>query len=128
MELIGLYKCLCDIQRLRILNLLKEGPLCVCHLQEILGETQVKTSKQLRYMKKLGMVAARREGVWMVYSLPVSVHPLLTANLESLPSCADEHPFFDEDLKTRSAILRRFAEDQAECPRVVYQPKDSCRG
>lgn len=127
-ELINLYKCLSDVQRLRILNLLKEGPLCVCHLQEILGETQVKTSKQLQYMKKLGTVAARREGIWMVYSLPAPVHPLLMANLEGLSACADEYPLFDEDLRKRSAILRRVAENQAECPRVVYESADACRG
>lgn len=120
-ELSNLYKCLCDPQRLRILNLLREGPLCVCHLQEVLGETQVKTSKQLQYMKKLGMVAARREGIWMVYSLPEPPHPLLLANLEGLSACAAEYPYFEEDLKKRSAILRRFADNQAECPQGVYQ-------
>jgi len=38
MSLIQIYQCLCDQTRLRILNLLGEGPLCVCHFQEILGE------------------------------------------------------------------------------------------
>ncbi|MDO9104513.1 MAG: metalloregulator ArsR/SmtB family transcription factor [Methylovulum sp.] len=126
MELINLYKCLCDVQRLRILNLLKEGPLCVCHLQEILGETQVKISKQLQYMKKLGIVLARRQGVWMVYSLPMPPHPLLLANLQGLQTCTDEFPWFAEDLKNRALILQRFADNLAECPQVVYQSASGC--
>ena len=128
MELEKLYKCLCDIQRLRILNLLKEGPLCVCHLQEILGETQVKTSKQLQYMKKLGFVAAKREGVWVIYSLPAPAHPLLLANLACLLESKEEYPCFAEDLKKRSGILQRFADNRAECPPAVYQSAGGCQG
>ena len=124
MELDKLYKCLCDEQRLRILNLLKEGPLCVCHLQEILDETQVKTSKQLQYMKKLGFLKAKREGIWVVYSLPTPLHPLLLANLNCLLGIHDEYPCFTDDLQKRSAILQRFADNREECPQIVY--KSAC--
>lgn len=126
MELDNFYKCLCDLQRLRILNVLKPGPLCVCHLQEILDETQVKTSKQLQYMKKLGFVIAKREGVWMIYSLPTPLHPLLLANLDCLLECTDEYPCFADDLMKRSAILLRFADNRAECPQAVYQSEGCC--
>ncbi|MGD0960610.1 MAG: metalloregulator ArsR/SmtB family transcription factor [Methylomonas sp.] len=123
MEIEKLYKCLCDLQRLRILNLLRQGPLCVCHLQEILDETQVKTSKQLQYMKKLGFVTAKREGNWMVYSLPAPAHPLLLANLSCLLDSSGEYPCFADDLGKRSAILQRFAANRAECPQVVFSPQ-----
>ncbi|MBT9097395.1 winged helix-turn-helix transcriptional regulator [Methylovulum psychrotolerans] len=127
MELINFYKCLGDVQRLRIINLLNEGPLCVCHLQEILGEAQVKISKQLLYMKKLGVVFARREGVWMVYSLSVPAHPVLLANVGYLrANNADEFACFAEDLHIRSAVLQRYADNLAECPQVVYQAANGC--
>ena len=126
MELDKLYKCLCDLQRLRILNLLQAGPLCVCHLQEILDETQVKTSKQLQYMKKLGFVLSKREGIWMVYSLPFPVHPILQANLACVQERPDEYPCFAEDLLKRAAILQRFADNRAECPQVVYESTSCC--
>jgi ArsR family transcriptional regulator len=125
-ELVNLYKCFCDVQRLRILNLLNEGPLCVCHLQAILDETQVKVSKQLQYMKKLGIVLARREGVWMVYSLPAPTHPVLGVNLHCLRAATDAFPCFAEDLQKRSAILQRYADNLAECPQVVYQSANGC--
>ena len=60
MDLIQIYQCFCDRTRLRILNLLAQGPLCVCHFQEILGEPQVKISKHLGYLKEREIVVAER--------------------------------------------------------------------
>lgn len=124
MELDKLYKCLSDIQRIRILNLLMQGALCVCHLQEILDESQVKVSKQLQYLKRMGLVSAQREGMWMVYSLINPSHPLLVANLNALIALKEFHPYFTEDINNREIILKRFAENRAECPKVVYQNSD----
>jgi len=116
LELVNLYKCLSDKQRMRIINLLNEGPLCVCHIQEILGETQVKISKQLQYMKKLGVVLARREGVWMIYSLSEPTHPVLVANMLSIH---DQDVCFAEDLKSRYEIIQGYTSKFSECPLVV---------
>ena len=60
MRLIEIYKCLCDETRLRILNLLARGPLCVCHFQEILEMDQVPISKHLAYLREHRMVASQR--------------------------------------------------------------------
>ena len=68
MGLIQIYQCLCDLTRLRILNLLTEGELCVCHFQEILGEPQVKVSKHLAYLRTRGLVLARKEANWVIYA------------------------------------------------------------
>lgn len=84
MELLRLYGCLSDATRLRIVNLLRGGPLCVCHIQEILGEPQVKVSKHLAVLKDAGVVEARREANWMIYSLPSPTPPALEANLAML--------------------------------------------
>ena len=105
MEIVRLYKCLCDLQRLRILNLLKDGPLCVCHLVEILESDQVKISKQLRYMKELGMVESERRAQWMVYRLADADNPLLNENLKCLQDCAGETVRFDRDLQERRRII-----------------------
>lgn len=122
MEIIQVYKCLCDSQRLRILNLLKEGPLCVCHLVEILESDQVKISKQLRYMKGLGMVDAQRHAQWMVYRLAVPENPLLQENLRCLQDCAAEVLRFNQDLRKRQALLSRIEEGLVGCPDPVTEP------
>ncbi len=115
MGVIQVYKCLCDEQRLRILNLLREGPLCVCHLMEILKADQVKISKQLRYMKQLGMVDAERKAQWMVYRLADGGNPLLEENLKCLQDCAGESLAFSEDLKKRGQIVSRARREHDAC-------------
>jgi ArsR family transcriptional regulator len=97
MKLVHIYECLCDETRLRILNLLLGGELCVCHFQEILGEPQVKVSKHLAYLRKRGLVASRRKANWMIYRLPARRPPQLSANLACLQDCARDHPVFRAD-------------------------------
>lgn len=100
MELIQIYQCFCDRTRLRILSLLAQGPLCVCHFQEILGEPQVKISKHLRYLKEREMVVAERKQNWMIYSLPAKRASELEANLKCLQDCVQSDPVFRRDLKS----------------------------
>jgi ArsR family transcriptional regulator len=96
-DLVTIYECLCDQTRLRILNLLCQGPLCVCHIQDILHEPQVKVSKHLGYLKTHGMVDVRREGNWRVYSLAGKRTKALEANLACLQDCAAENKVFRRD-------------------------------
>lgn len=100
MKLVEIYQCLCDETRLRLLHLLLQGPLCVCHFQGVLGEPQVKISKHLGYLKARGLVTVRRAGNWMIYSLPPEkARPAeLRANLACLQDCAAESAVFKRDL------------------------------
>ncbi len=98
MELLKIYECLCDRTRLRLLNLLSHGPLCVCHFQEILGEPQVKISKHLAYLRARGLVDVERQGSWMIYELPFKPSRELRANLACLQDCAAEEAVFRRDL------------------------------
>ena len=99
MELVQIYECLCDLTRLRLLNVLARGPLCVCHFQEVLGEPQVKISKHLGYLRTRGLVTARREGNWVIYALPdvADRSPELDANLACLQDCARENAVLKRD-------------------------------
>lgn len=99
MELIKIYECLCDRTRLRAINLLAQGPLCVCHFQEILHEPQVKISKHLAYLRERGLVECERQGNWMIYALPAKRTRELEANLACLQDCAQEDPTFRKDLE-----------------------------
>ncbi len=98
MDLIQLYACLCDRTRLRLLNVLAQGPLCVCHFQAVLAEPQVKISKHLAYLRARGLVAATRRGNWMVYALPAAAPRELRANLACLQDCTQDDPVFRQDL------------------------------
>lgn len=98
MELVRIYECLCDLTRLRVLHILAQGPLCVCHFQEILAEPQVKISKHLGYLRTRGLVEGRREGNWMIYCLPAKPSRELKANLACLQDCTREQRIFQKDL------------------------------
>lgn len=68
-----LFKSLADETRLKILwLLLGQEELCVCDIMRVLGITQSKASRHLRYLYHLGLVTDRREGLWMYYSLCVA--------------------------------------------------------
>jgi len=101
--LIAIYKCLCDETRLRILSLLSESPLCVCHIQQVLEKSQVIISQHLAYLRERKMVAGQRYQHWMIYSLPASPSPELEANLKCLQDCIQTEPLFKKD----KAKLRR---------------------
>jgi ArsR family transcriptional regulator len=115
MSLIQIYQCLCDVTRLRILNLLTEGELCVCHFQEILVEPQVKVSKHLAYLKSRGLVLARKQANWMIYSIPPKPSRELSANLACLQDCVRENDTFRRDLEKRRKLSHSIAKNSPVC-------------
>lgn len=115
MSLIEIYQCLCDPTRLRILNLLQDGELCVCHFQEILDEPQVKISKHLAYLRARGMVESRKEANWMIYRLPAKPSRELTTNIACLQDCVSEDPAFRRDTEKRRKLACKFSENSPAC-------------
>lgn len=65
----ALFKALGDATRLRILGLLLTGEVCVCDIHESLKIPQPKASRHLAYLRKAGLVATRRDGLWIHYRL-----------------------------------------------------------
>ena len=63
------FKALADPTRLRIINLLADQEVCVCYFVEILQTNQPKISRHLAYLRRAGIVSARREGIWMHYRI-----------------------------------------------------------
>ena len=63
------FKALADTTRLRILGLLLTGEVCVCHIHASLRISQPKASRHLAYLRKVGLVDTRREGLWVHYRM-----------------------------------------------------------
>lgn len=82
-ELAGVYRALADETRLRILALLRDGEVCVCHLHGSLRLPQPTISRHLAYLRKSGLVEARRDGVWMHYRLAPPLSPVVRQVIES---------------------------------------------
>jgi ArsR family transcriptional regulator len=68
-DLVLFFAALADLNRLRLLNLMRDGEICVCHLQGTLQTNQPKISRHLAYLRRSGLVAARRDGKWIHYRL-----------------------------------------------------------
>jgi len=119
MTLTQIYRCFCDEARLRILHLLSQGPLCVCHFQGILKQPQVAISKHLAYLRLNRLVVAQRHEKWMIYRLPEKRSEELDLQLRCLQDCVQSNPVFREDLKrlkqfhAESEWVRQVC--QAEC-------------
>jgi ArsR family transcriptional regulator len=75
-ELEKFFVALSDRNRLRLINLMGDDEVCVCFFTEILQMPQPRVSRHLAYLRRTGIVAARREGKWMHYRLipPVDEH------------------------------------------------------
>lgn len=77
-----LFAALADRTRLRLLHLMDGREVCVCYFVEILGQSQPKISRHLAYLRRAGLVLARREGKWMHYRIDRSLDPVLLRILE----------------------------------------------
>ncbi len=93
MELVSLYKCMSDRTRLRIINLLlDQGALCVCEIQETIEEAQVKTSKHIGYMKRLGLLRVERRANWNFYEIASDLPDAVQAALNAFGSSSATDP------------------------------------
>ena len=64
------FKCLSDLNRLKIILLLKElGELCVCELDEAFKIKQSTMSHHLGILRDVGLVSVRKQGRWSYYKL-----------------------------------------------------------
>lgn len=91
----SLFRALADPTRLRCLLLLhREGELCVCELTHALGEIQPKISRHLAQLREAGIVADRRQGLWVHYrlhtGLPAWAQEVLRATADGV---ADQTPY-----------------------------------
>ncbi|HRQ37008.1 MAG TPA: metalloregulator ArsR/SmtB family transcription factor [Chloroflexota bacterium] len=97
------FKALAHPARLQILAVLRQGEACVCHLEAILQKRQAYISQQLMVLKEAGLLAERKEGLFVFYSLadphlptildsclPATPLPWAPTNGCACPSCVRE--------------------------------------
>jgi len=104
-ELEQYFKALSDVNRLRILNLLLHGELCVCDIHHVLESSQPNVSRHLAYLKNSGLVLDRREGLRIFYRLAEPKHGTRKRLFEFL-QCAykNEKELQDDTARLKEAI------------------------
>ena len=100
-----MFRAFSDRTRLRLLNLLRGGETCVCDLVDVLGVPQPKVSRHLAYLRKAGLVVARKDGLWMHYRLSPAKSEFHKSLINCLACCFQSVP----ELKKDSGRLGRAA-------------------
>jgi ArsR family transcriptional regulator, arsenate/arsenite/antimonite-responsive transcriptional repressor len=97
MEIVYILKALADENRLRILNLLKSGELCVCDIEGVLGIKQSNTSRHLNKLKIAGLIASEKKSQWVYYRLnePIFqkspfISMVINDEIEKISVCKDD--------------------------------------
>jgi ArsR family transcriptional regulator len=92
-----LFKALADQTRLRLINLIGDDEVCVCFFVEVLKTNQPKISRHLAYLRRAGVVAARREGKWIHYRLVEPVDPHAAKIFREVRSSLADNPAMQSD-------------------------------
>lgn len=93
------FAALADRTRLRILNLMRDGEVCVCFFAEALGTNNPKISRHLAYLKRASLVNARRDGKWMHYRINPPSDAQASEILRSTLELLDNDPEMKNDRK-----------------------------
>jgi ArsR family transcriptional regulator len=108
-----MFRALADRTRLRLLNLMGDDEVCVCFLVEALGMSQPKISRHLAYLRRAGIVAARREGKWMHYRLQNPTDPHAAGFLNTVRAYLGSDPQMQKD---RSRLVRLCCSSSVPAP------------
>jgi ArsR family transcriptional regulator len=103
-ELIKATKALSDETRLRILNVLLERDCCVCEVMQALDISQSRASRNLGILQAAGFLTAKRDGLWIVYSIDWQTTNRHAASLSKL---LQDSPTADELTARDRARLKR---------------------
>jgi ArsR family transcriptional regulator len=106
-DLETVFKALADKTRLRILALLGNNEVCVCHMHDSLGLPQPTVSRHLAYLRRSGLVEARRDGVWMHYQVSRALSPLVRGIVGAAIDALRQVPAANQD---RRQFQRAFGE------------------
>lgn len=93
----NLFKALADRTRLRLISLIGDSEVCVCFFVAILKTSQPKVSRHLAYLRRAGIVSARREGKWMHYRLTEPPDDHAAHIFREVRASLAEHPELQRD-------------------------------
>lgn len=99
-----MFRAFSDRTRLRILSMLRrsqagQGELCVCEIVDVLGVPQPKASRHLAYLRRAGLVTARKQGQWAYYALAPARTEFHKKILDCLSCCFADVPELARDAR-----------------------------
>lgn len=112
-DLDTLFKGFADPTRIRILNVLAAGELCVCDVVDVLRLPQPTISRHLAYLRRMGLVECTREGKFAHYRLANAEHAVHRHLIDCARSCFVGVPALDRE--RRQADKRTAARAMEPC-------------
>ena len=100
-----LLKVISHPTRLAVLEILRGGEQCVCHMEAMLGLRQARISQQLMILREAGLVEVRRDGLNMYYHV---VKPRIFDVLDAVYAATE---------KRRPRLVHKHAKDSCPCPK-----------
>lgn len=120
MHVVEIVKALSDVTRLRILNLLNKGTLCVCDLEEVLKISQSNASRHLTKLRHARLIIGEKQAQWVYYRVD--------------ETSLEQYPFVQELLAREMAKeavcqrdelrLRKYREQGGSCERTIHITDD----
>ncbi|MCG0276794.1 MAG: metalloregulator ArsR/SmtB family transcription factor [Thermosediminibacteraceae bacterium] len=111
MVLVEILKALADENRLRILNLLRKGELCVCEIEAILEITQSNASRHLNKLKNAGIITYEKKSQWVYYKINETLVKDNALLFDYLNNYMDNNSKFQKDLQR----LKEYKNNRITC-------------
>lgn len=105
-------KAIAHPTRLAVLEILRDGEQCVCHMEAILGIRQASLSQQLMIMREAGLVDVRRDGLNIFYHV---VRPQVFGLVDASYAASG---------KRKSGILHKHGPTSCPCPKCAVERKE----
>jgi len=102
-----MFRAFADRTRLRLLNLLRGGEVCVGDIVAVLDVPQPTVSRHLASLRRSGLVAVERRGLWRIYSLAPPASDFHARLLDCLSCCLAEAPELRRDADRLAALRAR---------------------
>src|SRR4030095_15291432 len=122
-----LFKALADRTRLRLINLMGDDEVCVCFFVEVLKTNQPKISRHLAYLRRAGVVSARREGKWMHYRIVPPSDPHAPPAPHVVPPRSPPPPAVPDQVLAGAAADREMRRDVERLASACCAPQPPVR-
>ena len=114
MDLIEIFKVFGDETRIRIFNLLRDGELCVCEIETILGITQSNASRHLNKLRAAGIITYEKKSQWVYYRMNEEFLERCDLLYQFINREVQKNPVYQDDM----AKLSKFKESNLSCKEI----------
>jgi ArsR family transcriptional regulator, arsenate/arsenite/antimonite-responsive transcriptional repressor len=102
-----MFRAFSDRNRLRILHVLQDGEMCVGDIVDVLQVPQPRASRHLAYLRRAGLVVARKVRLWNFYSLAPVRNDFHKNLVDCLATCFRDVPEIKGDSERADKVRKK---------------------